>query len=604
MYSEGCGNRSPTISSDKYQKNWIRGVEVVELGLNRSPRVRKRNQKGLLMIFILLLIAVAAGWYLFTRPSSEHVQPFAGQTHVITYQGKVYPDSYLVQNDQILVPFDFIKTNIDPAIFWDEATKSVIVTTKDKVLRMESDKLQAFLNKTVVDLRVPVQEVDGKRYVPYKPIENLYPFAMKVNEQSHVISFEKNGDAIQQGKVFTGDGQDEVVPLREGASIREDIVADLPKDSIVDIIREDQGWLYVQTSDGIVGYVPKDSISLTEIRKVALQIPESPIHAPWKPLGEKIGLVWEQVSQKNPDTTQIPAMQGLHVVSPTWFELLDNQANVANKADLGYVKWAHGKGYQVWGLVSNGFNPDFTHSVLSDFRLREKFIGQIVQYAQMYKLDGINLDFENVYLKDKELLVQFVRELTPYLHEQGLTVSMDVTIKSDSDRWSKFYDRAALASIVDYMAVMTYDEHWASSPVAGSVASLPWTENGLKEILKEIPKKKLLLGIPFYTRLWKEEPQADGSIKVSSKAYSMPKVDQWLKDKGVKPVFDPKTGQMYVSYKDPQDGATYKVWLEDQSSVKERMQLVEKYDLAGYAAWRRGYEKPEIWAAIKESFTK
>ncbi|MGD8192031.1 glycosyl hydrolase family 18 protein [Brevibacillus ginsengisoli] len=574
----------------------------MEVAFNRSPRVRKRRRSGFALLFLILLVMVATGgWYLFTRPSTEHVKPFAGRDHVILYQGNVYPDSYLVQNDQILVPFDFLKANIDPSIFWDEPTKSVIVTTQDKVLRMESDKLQAFLNKTPVNLRVPVQDVDGKRYVPYSPLEHLYPFAMKVNEQTQVISFEKNGDAIQQGKIFTGDSKDPTIPLREGASIKEAIVADLAKDSTVDIIREDQGWYYVQTSDGIVGYLPKESIALTDIRKVALHMPESPNVTPWKPLGERIGLVWEQVSQKNPDTKQIPALQGIQVVSPTWFELLDDQANLGNKADLGYVKWAHGKGYKVWGLVSNGFNPDYTHAVLSDFRLREKFIGQILQYARMYKLDGINLDIENVYLKDKGFLVQFVRELTPYAHEQHLTVSMDVTTISSSDRWSQFYDRAALASVVDYIAVMTYDEHWASSPKAGSVASLPWTENSLKETLKEVPKKKLLLGIPFYTRLWKEETQADGTIKVSSKAYSMAKVDQWLKDKGVKPQLDPETGQMFASFKDPKDGATYKVWLEDQTSIKSRMQLVEQYDLAGYAAWRRGFENPEVWEVIKEN---
>ncbi len=577
----------------------------MEVVLNRSPRFRRRRRPVLfkLLVFVVIAVLTAAGiWYVGSLPSSEHTKPFAGRTNVIVYHGNVYPDSYLVQNNQILLPFDFIKSNIDPSIFWDEASQSVIVTTKDKVLRMESDKLVAFLNKTPVTLRVPVQEVNGKRYVPYSPLEKLYPFQMKQMEANQVVVIEKNGDAVQQGKVQAlPDRKNAPVVLRQGASLKQPIVAELPLHSVVDIVREEAGWYLVQTADGIVGYLPKELVSLTEIRKVVLQQVEPKVNAPWKPLGEKISLVWEHVTGRNPDTAEIPELQGLHVVSPTWFELIDNQANLGNKADLGYVKWAHARGYQVWGLVSNGFNPDFTHALLSDFRLREKFIGQVLQYAQMYELNGINLDFENVYLKDKELLVQFVRELTPYLHEQKLTVSMDVTVKSESDRWSRFYDRAALAGIVDYVAVMTYDEHWASSPEAGSVASLPWTEAGLKGALEEIPKKKLLLGIPFYTRLWKEEKQADGSIKVTSKAYSMPKIEKWLNERQVKPVLDAKTGQMYASYVDPKDGATYKVWLEDQNSIKRRIQLVHQYDLAGIAAWRRGFESPDIWATIKDS---
>lgn len=576
----------------------------MELELNRSPRMKRRKRPifGLILLLVLLVASLALGfWYMSKQPSTEHVKPFEGRTNIIVHQGQVYPDSYLTSNDQILLPFDFIKEKIDPTIFWDEASQSVIVTTKDKVLRMENDKLVAYLNKTPVNLRVPVQVIEGKKYVPYLPLESLYPFQMKHVSSTQIVTVEKNGDAIQQGKLAQlPDQSEQPIYLRTGADKKHPVVADLQSGTTVDILKEEGGWYYVQTADGLMGYLPKELVKLSDLRKVTVQTPEEKVNAPWKPLGEKISLVWEHVVSKNPNVAEIPVIQGLHVVSPTWFELVDNQATLGNKADAGYVKWAHSRGYQVWGLVSNGFNPDFTHALLSDFHMRDKFIRQVVQYANMYNLDGINLDFENVYLKDKELLVQLVRELTPYLHEQKLTVSMDVTIKSDSDRWSKFYDRAALASIVDYMAVMTYDEHWASSPVAGSVASLPWTEAGVKALLSEIPKKKLLLGVPFYTRLWKEQKQADGTIKVSSKAYSMPKIESWLAERNIKPVYDAKSGQNFASYTDPADGATYKVWLEDESSIQKRIQLVHQYDLAGIAAWRRGFEKPEVWGTIKE----
>ncbi|TGV31235.1 glycosyl hydrolase, partial [Mesorhizobium sp. M00.F.Ca.ET.186.01.1.1] len=204
------------------------------------------------------------------------------------------------------------------------------------------------------------------------------------------------------------------------------------------------------------------------------------------------------------------------------------------------------------------------------------------------------------YYEDKERLVQFVRELTPYLHQQGLTVSIDVTIKSNAKTWSMFLDRKALAEVVDYMAVMTYDEHWAASPKAGSVASLPWVEAGLQGVLEEVPNEKLLLGVPFYTRLWTEAKQADGTVKVSSKALSMPRAQEWIAERKLTPVLDKASGQQYVEYRDPKDGNVYKMWLEDVSSMAKRMELVKKYDLAGVASWRRGFEVPEIWPTIEE----
>ncbi|WP_126429405.1 glycosyl hydrolase family 18 protein [Brevibacillus marinus] len=556
--------------------------------------------------FIFLLMVVVTVWMFFLLPSTERAAPHDGQTNVVLFHGEVYPQSFLIEQDQLLLPFSFVKEKLDPYLYWDEPTQSVVVTTRDKVLRMESNKLVAFLNKTPVELRVPVQEVEGERYIPYAPLAKLYDYQVRYVPKTNVVIVERAGEAIQQGTVAAESaGESEPLPLRTGPTNKAPIVAELQPNAVVDILQEESGWYRLQTEDGIIGYLPEEAVTLSEIRRVASPLEQGDQQkTAWKPLGKKIALVWEHVVNRTPDPAKIPPMAGVNVVSPTWFELADDQGTLLNKADAAYVRWAHQRGYQVWALVSNGFNPDWTTAVLSDYRKREKMIAQILHYANIYDLDGINLDFENVYLEDKERLVQFVRELTPYLHEQGLTVSLDVTIKSSSERWSMFYDRAALAEVVDYIAVMTYDEHWASSPKAGSVASLPWVEKGLQGVLEEVPHDKLLLGVPFYTRLWKEEKQADGTVKVSSKALSMAQAEAWLAERNLKPKPDPQSGQLYASYVDPQDGATYKIWLEDSSSMAKRVALVHKYDLAGIAAWRRGFEQPPIWQTIDEALHK
>ncbi|WP_312117823.1 glycosyl hydrolase family 18 protein [Brevibacillus reuszeri] len=577
----------------------------MSLAVGMAPRPRRRRRRAARLLFLLLFffVAIFGGiyWFFVLRASTEHVLPYDGDHHVIVYEGSKTKSTYLLESDQVLVPFEFLKERIDPAIFWDEPTKSVIVTTKDKVLRMQSGEVVAHLNKQPVNLQVPVKEVNGTRYVPIDPLEKLYAYTFERKEATDVLLVEKEGYEIQQANVIA---KDEKQMVRVGASHRTPIVAEVGTGESLDILGTEEDYYRVLTASGISGFLPVKSVEFTSVRKVTLDHPiDSQPYTVWKPEGKKINLTWEHVVNRNPNIAEIEAMPGVNVVSPTWFEMKDEEGTLLNKADPAYVKWAHQRGYKVWGLVTNGFNPDWTKSVLGSYDKRDKLIAQIIHYAHMYDLDGINIDFENVYLEEKEKLVQFVREMTPYLHQQGLTVSIDVTIKSNAKTWSLFLDRKALAQVVDYMAVMTYDEHWAASPVAGSVASLPWVESGLQGVLEEVPHEKLLLGVPFYTRLWTEAKQADGKIKVSSKALSMTRAQEWIKERKLTPKLDEASGQNYVEYKDPKDGNVYKMWLEDVSSMKKRIDIVNKYDLAGVASWRRGFEVPEIWQTIEEGLS-
>jgi spore germination protein YaaH len=225
-------------------------------------------------------------------------------------------------------------------------------------------------------------------------------------------------------------------------------------------------------------------------------------------------------------------------------------------------------------------------------------IRQLLHYSQMYQLNGINLDIENVNVEDGPLITQFVREATPLLHEAGLTVSMDITFISTSGNWSVFYERDKLSTIVDYLMVMAYDEHWGSSPVAGSVASLPWVESNIEKLLTVVPEDKLILGVPLYTRLWKEQTLANGQIELTSQALSMSKIKEWLAEHKLKPTYDASSGQNYAQLFIEKENATYKVWLEDELSLKKRAEIMMKYQLAGVASWSRFFADETAWAAL------
>lgn len=146
---------------------------------------------------------------------------------------------------------------------------------------------------------------------------------------------------------------------------------------------------------------------------------------------------------------------------------------------------------------------------------------------------------------------------------------------------------------------MAYDEHWASSPTAGSVASLPWVESSISRIIEEddVPAEKLILGVPLYTRIWTETTE-NGEKKVSSKAVGMKTVQELLADKKLTPSFDSKAGQNYVEYKE--DGALHKIWIEDKVSLKSRVELAKSFGLGGVASWTRSFGTLEAWQTLQE----
>lgn len=325
----------------------------------------------------------------------------------------------------------------------------------------------------------------------------------------------------------------------------------------------------------------------------------SPQHLPKKKKNEidgKVIMAWQPILEDDVDVTKMEKINGLNVASPSWFAIVEEDGTIKNKVDYRYVKAAQARGYQVWPLITNSFNPDLTHAVLSDENARQNVIKQLVIYAALYEFDGINIDFENVYDRDRELLNLFVKEIADNLKKLDLTISIDVTIPSEVSQWSMCYDRKTLADSVDFVMLMAYDEHWRTSPVSGSVASIGWVEKGLMRTLEEVPAHKLVLGIPFYMREWQED--AAGNVK--AKTMTMSQAENVIEEKGLVPLWLDDIGQYYFEYQKENDDKRYRVWQEEARSITLKTELVGKYELAGVAAWRKGFEKPEIWNVISE----
>lgn len=563
------------------------------MAVNLIPRAyRRRRRFGILPILVFFVLAAIISAMIYLAPGYGQVPVNDTGRIQLYFMGDISPGQGLYREDALYLPLTFFKEKIDPTIQWDDNYKTVIITTEKNVFHLPLGVKDGMMNLEPYAFTYPVIEEEGVIYLPINPLEEYYNLEIVEDKENSIVRVYDTNKPLQKGSVVVDSR------LRIQPSLRAPWIRDVKEGEILSILREENGWYWVEGANDKMGFLAKGNVELTEIKVVEK---EDKIYQPWNPLGQPVILTWEHAGLTTVNPLSLGKMADVNVLSATWFHLQEDGL-VVNRADKRYVDWAHGEGKKVWGLFDNSFDPELTNTFLNDYQLRTKAIKQILSYVDLYELDGINIDFENMFLKDKEAFVQFVREITPLLHEKDRVVSVDVTFHSLSETWSMCYDRVELAKIVDYIIVMGYDEHSGGSKTAGSVSSLPWVERGLVKMLEEVAPDKLILGVPFYTRLWTEKRDGQGNIQVSSRALSMDRAEKWIKEKGAQIIMDEKAGQHYVEV---QEGtSTYKIWLEDEFSMEQRIELMKKYRLAGLASWRRGFEKDSIWPVITKTANK
>lgn len=537
------------------------------------------------IITVVLVVVAINKW----MPVGDQVDP-------LTYFDEFKDNEYnLVYEDQridlerpielidgeIYVSYEFAREYISDTIFYDSLEKVLTLTNVREVLRIYEGNQKALLNSKSTEIDFEIKEVDGKLYLPATLLNEKFSIDFQVGKENKLFI------AHDQTKDYQVATVKRKTSLRTHPQKKSTVVEDLKKGETVVVYTEADGFTRVRSASGIIGYIPSND--LKDLIQVAGQTIEAAAEWEGNPLGEKVKLVWDQLGSKTAGdwtSNKYNQIKDANVISPTWFEFEDEAGNLSDKGTREYVLEARKKGLKVWPLLSHNFtNTSLTKIILSSTAKRQHVIDQIIEKSEQYGYEGINIDIENIQPETSDVWVQFMRELYPQLKAEGLMVSVDVYMPSD---WSNHYQRGKIAQVCDYFIVMAYDQHWSGSETAGSVAELAWVEDGIIRNLEEVPKEKLVLGIPFYTRLWKET--SDG---LETSSYGMRSAAQIIKDWGITPILDEESGQKYAEIE--QDGDTYKIWIEDSSSIAKRISLIEKYDLAGYGAWKLGLETADIW---------
>lgn len=383
--------------------------------------------------------------------------------------------------------------------------------------------------------------------------------------------------------------------VRYQGGVKSDILCDISTGDKIVVLEPMENWTKVKTLNGFIGYV--------ENKMLSEQTAETPVFADTSSKygdaefssisrDNKINLAWHQIGgQAGNDTfdSVISQTKGVNVISPTWFYLSDNEGNFNSYASSEYVEKAHAQGIEVWALIDN-FTADVDcYSILSSSQKRATLISGLMNAVTTYDLDGINIDFEQISNDEGPHFVEFIRELSIPCRANGIVLSVDNYVPEGG---SSQYNRKEQGVYADYLIIMGYDEHWGSGGEAGSVASINFVENGIKDTIEEVPANKVLNAIPFYTRIWKTN-----GADVVGESVGMGAAKQFVADNGIQTVWDEETCQ---NYGEAQIGDTfYQVWLEDEKSVEVKLNIMRNYDLAGIAEWKLGLEQPAVWDLIQ-----
>lgn len=481
----------------------------------------------------------------------------------------------LVDGDRVYLPLDVVNTYLNQRYYWDSANQQILYATPSELTSASAsseagDKVWVKDDKVYLNLTYVQEFTDLDAYITKDPYRIAIQYKFK---NVKTVTVKKN------------------TSIRYRGGIKSAILTSVKKGTKLRLIEEMENWDQVATDDGYIGYIDKKKVGEAEKTKFERSFKKEEYS--YLTMDSKVNMVWHQVTSTDANAYFADAtanMTGVNVISPTWFYLTDTSGNIASIASADYVSQAHEKGLQVWGLIDNFTQEVSTTETLSSTAARQNIISQLIQAAQDVGMDGINVDFESLSEDVGIHFLEFLRELSIECHKNNLVLSVDNPVPED---FTSHYDRAEQGRVVDYVIIMGYDEHYVGSE-AGSVASLPWVEQGIQDTLDEVPAERVINAIPFYTRLWKTT-----GGNVTSEAIGMDQAQQTIADNNVETYWDKTTSQNYGKY--DIDNSTYQIWLEDAQSVAEKVKLVSKYDLAGVSAWKLGFENNGIWQVISDN---
>ena len=575
----GKGRRELTKES-KHTKN---KRKMTREEMEKKKKVIIRTFFTIVALIILFTIAMIANNYIILDKNER--------TNLVINNRNVTSDlknDVLIEDNIIYLSESDVANFFDKYIYQDEETNNIITTYEKKVAAIGFEENKITINGSEKEIYAHAIEKDGEVYLPVSEMTDVYDVEIANIEETKVVTMDSL-DRGQKRAIVTSD-----LAVKSSTNFISKTVDRVKKGDCVIVVSSDKGYSRIRTANGKLGYIKTNK--LENEFTVREDMEET------KQVEGKINLTWDYFSEYGsaPDRTGT-TIDGVNVVSPAFFYLDEDgklQENVGSRGQA-YIEWAHSNGYKVWPMISNANaareSLEITSEIMNSYTKRQELIESIVEKCVEYKLDGINVDFENMKAEDKDMYSRFIIELTPRLKEIGAVTSVDVTAPDGGETWSMCFDRHVIGDVADYIIFMAYDQNGVSSTTPGTTAGYNWVNLSLNKFLQTevIDSDKIILAVPFYTRVWTTDQ--DGKI-IGRSTVDMKDIDSII-PAGVEKTWNDELKQNYVEY---MDGNNKKqIWIEDLESLKAKVSLIKENNLAGVASWQKGMETDEVWQMFK-----
>ncbi len=502
----------------------------------------------------------------------------------------------------VYLEYNAVRQYLNQRFYWDSNENILRYATDSDVISVNAGENSYMVGKKNNTTEYAIVKVDGEAvYLALEFVQQYTNLDFSVFAEPNRVQITASWGEISRADVK------KKTAIRVKGGIKSPIVADVAKGSQVTVIDSGDDWSRVCTEDGMIGYLKNNRLGEVRSETISRAFEEPQFTHLLKE--GTVSLGWHQVTSPEANgrvAEVLQATKGINVISPTWFYLNDNAGNIFSLASRDYVTYCHEQGVDVWGLISNLENPEAdTTYVMTHTSVRDYLINQIIAAAIEYDLDGINLDFEALSSEAGDAYVQFVRELSIKCENNDLVLSVDNYVPTS---YTAFYNRAEQALFADYIIIMAYDEHYSGSEDIGSVSSIGFVQNGVKDTLKEVPAEQTILGLPFYSRFWELTPKEGSGEDVESASenyvpYTFTCTEEGMQTtedictaNGAKMVWSEEDGQYVAEYES--EGKRHKVWMENEESLEQKLKVMKDNNLAGAAYWKLGLERPAAWDTI------
>ena len=433
--------------------------------LGSKGNIIKRIFIVVLVLIAIILILLKAQDFMKEK-TDDSISLIINNTNVtqrLKYEVKI-------ENDDIYISMDDIKNFFDKYIYIEDEINEIVTTYNDKIASIGFEANKLTLNGSTKKINAHAIKENDVVYIPISEMTDVYNIEINNIESTKVITI----DSLEREQLkATTKSKLSVKSKRESFSRTVDKVED--NASLIVIknngATSEKGWTKVRTSNGKIGYVKTSK--LNEIITTRQAVEKK------KQIDGKVNMFWDYFSQyvKAPDRTG-QVVDGVNVVSPLFFYLDKTDGTLkenVGEAGKTYIEWAHSNGYKIWPMISNSdAGIKVTSTILNSYSKRQELIQSIVEKCAQYEIDGINIDFENMYQADKDKFSRFIIELAPRMQEMGIVLSVDVTAPDGDPNWSLCYNRNVIGDVADYLVFMGYDQYGTSSAKPGTTAGLNW----------------------------------------------------------------------------------------------------------------------------------